>query len=407
MCCDTAGVETCRTFLREEFCVIRAGLDAKMSASRSLVAILSDLGAIFTSWHPRQRHVSVGLVVIGEEVAIMQISGSEKILADSLFPMIITGASGVVGGAFVKRLAEYSAGRKVYLLGRRKELVARHMFAGAEFFRCDLAYDNFRAPFDVRSVVHIAGAKTDEQQMRAVNIEDTQRLLNSLINSPVSVFVNISSVGVYGAGYCAGLVAEEFPPKPRNVYERTKLDAEAILTTYFNAHKPGCRLVVLRPSNVLDFEDLGRPPLVGFMKAVCRGAFFVPVEDGTLNYISVKNVAAAVVAALSHKGASGVFNVNTPCSVSDAVNEICKRLERSHKPRRIPRRFLKVIGIIGDSVKAIGLASPVTSEKILEVTNKTEFSAVKFMATVGFEYPFSIVDEIGDCLVRYRKVGIL
>lgn len=47
-CCDTSGVETCRSWSREEFCVVRAGLDAKMSASRSLVAILSDLGAIFT-----------------------------------------------------------------------------------------------------------------------------------------------------------------------------------------------------------------------------------------------------------------------------------------------------------------------------------------------------------------------
>ena len=219
--------------------------------------------------------------------------------------VLVTGSSGRIGGAIAARLA------------------LRHQVAGVDrrpgALTAEVAdvRDTARlAPLlaGVDAIVHTASlhvpdlAAQDARQFREVNVDATRRLLQAAGEAGVARFVYTSTTSLYGDAMMpeageAAWVTEELAPQPRDVYDETKLAAEAACR---DAARAGLACISLRMSRCFP-ED---PRLVAVYR-LYRG---VDAED----------VAQAHELALAPgHGGFEVYNVSAP---PPFVRADCRRL---------------------------------------------------------------------------------
>jgi nucleoside-diphosphate-sugar epimerase len=145
--------------------------------------------------------------------------------------ILITGSSGAVGGAIAAiaetagwavRGVDVAAGPCTQLVGDLRDPgLRRRALEGADV------------------VVHIAAlhaphvGQVPDAQFWSVNVEATETLLAEAEAQGVGRFVYTSSTSVYGDALMPGgravWVDESLPPRPRDIYDETKLAAEALV----------------------------------------------------------------------------------------------------------------------------------------------------------------------------------
>ncbi len=151
--------------------------------------------------------------------------------------VLVTGASGWLGRALVRRLA--SAGAAVRALVHRAPVP----FDGAERVEGDLGdgVSLERACRSCRAVVHLAGVTRSPELYRRINVEGTARLADSARRAGVARFVYVSSrtavrgAGAYGESKLEAerrlreLVPDAVVLRPAEVYGQGSTDAIAAL----------------------------------------------------------------------------------------------------------------------------------------------------------------------------------
>jgi len=160
----------------------------------------------------------------------------------------VTGGRGLVGRWIVQHLL--AEGYAVRGLSRRRESFAAHvdMFYGS--LSDTEALDEFLS--GAHLLFHCAAELNSEDLMWDVNVEGTRNLIIAAEKAGIGYFCHLSSVGVIGRTDQAW-VDESCECNPRNLYERSKWEAEKIVAQGIN----GCRVVILRPTNVVDEKNLG------------------------------------------------------------------------------------------------------------------------------------------------------
>jgi len=128
-----------------------------------------------------------------------------------------------------------------------------------------------------------------------MNVLGTERLLRIVKNSSIKYLCYLSSAGVVGRTNIRW-VNEEITCKPQNAYERSKLAAEDLVAKGID----GCRIVILRPTNVIDNK---RPGALGLPKC---GSFLdrlkVFLKGGECSHIiHAEDVADAAMYFVSHQ----------------------------------------------------------------------------------------------------------
>jgi nucleoside-diphosphate-sugar epimerase len=124
------------------------------------------------------------------------------------------------------------------------------------------------------AVFHCAAELRQAPLMWDVNVGGTERLVTLLRAQPVRTFCFISSAGVVGLTH-AKWVTEDTPCNPQTEYEGSKWAAERIVA---EAGIPGCQVVILRPTDVVDDRRPGALalPMSGtwrdFLRVVLKGA---------------------------------------------------------------------------------------------------------------------------------------
>jgi len=160
----------------------------------------------------------------------------------------VTGASGMVGSKIVQRLVSH--GYKVRALSRNKYFVNPNV----ELFRGGLGDEDVLKPFlhNASLLFHCAAELKDQSKMWDVNVLGTERMLHIVKDSSIEYLCYLSSAGVVGRTNIKW-VNEETTCKPQNVYEQSKWAAEQLVAQGL----PGCRIVILRPTNVVDVHKPG------------------------------------------------------------------------------------------------------------------------------------------------------
>lgn len=317
--------------------------------------------------------------------------------------LFVTGASGFVGSAFMDALGSVGDRPEVVAFGRRPVDRADGWVEG------DLAgLARGTGVPELRgadTVVHIAAEKRDESRMAAVNIHGTESLLRAAARGGVRRFVLLSSVGVYGAPPGSGRVTESFAHTPANEYERTKDIAEARVISFCS--DAGLECVVLQPSNVIGLSAGGARPLLSLFRALRSGRLIRFSAEARANYVSVRDVASALVRAACRPALSGTFIVNDPMDLDRFLDLAADAVDAATSRRRLPRAVGHVAGTLGSAAERVLRRSlPINRARVRELTNTTWYDPEALCRVGGFRYETGVGGTVRELADAYRASGL-
>jgi len=259
----------------------------------------------------------------------------------------VTGASGNVGTALLRRLTAVAGVAGVRGLARRRPPDVEP-WSGVRWHLTDLGEAASEAELDrfvdgADAVVHLAWALQPgrkPEMLHRVNVDGTRRVAEAARRAGVAHVVHMSSLGAYAAGSRHQVVGEDWPVTgiPSSQYSRDKSDAERVVRQVFDAASP-TTLTVVRPTLVLQPEaasEIGRyflGPLV-FAGARALPAAVVkllplPLPDVRVGFVHADDVADAIVRMLDRR-AAGPFNLSAePVLDADGI-------ARALGSRRVP-----------------------------------------------------------------------
>src|SRR3954447_7704389 len=221
----------------------------------------------------------------------------------------VTGGSGFVGGALIRRLV--SDGWTVCALARSDRSVEAVEQAGAEGVRGDLDDTNaMRAGADGADVVHHAAAKAedfgDPADFERVTVQGTKNALEAARDAKVGRFVHVGTEAALMAGQPLVHVDEKAPLRPDSPapYPWSKAKAEQAVR---DANGNGLETVVVRPRFVWGRGDTTLLPQI---VAMTEAGKFVWIGGGrqlTATTHIDNTVEGLVLAAERGTAGGGVF----------------------------------------------------------------------------------------------------
>lgn len=223
-------------------------------------------------------------------------------------PALVTGATGVVGGAIVRALL--ARRRPVRVLARDPGR-ARVLFGSSvEIAPGDLgALESLRqACADIGEIYHAAAAlgfrEGGDAEILDTNVEGTRRLLAAARERRVPQLVYTSSVAVYGNHLRLG-VTEDAPFNPSGAYGVSKVRAERLIR---DAGEAGLRCMIVRPCIVYGPDDRYFVPQATWIV----GLPVIPLPDGgrhVLDVVHADDLAAAHLLVMEAGRPGEAYNV--------------------------------------------------------------------------------------------------
>ena len=264
--------------------------------------------------------------------------------------IVITGATGNLGTALLRRLADDGGHELVGIARRAPDPVAP--YTGVQWERLDIAAPDatgrLRGMFaGADAVVHLAWGfqpTHDPDRLEAVGVGGTRAVLAASTAVAVPHLVHMSSVGTYRAKEDDEPVDETWPHDgvASSVYSCHKATAERLLDVH-DASGVLPRVARVRPGFVVQ-RDAGsallRYGLPGYLPAaVLRHLPVLPLDGRlTIPLVHADDVASAVVAVLRYQ-ATGAFNVAAPPPVQRA--DIATAL--GAHPLQVPAALLRAL----------------------------------------------------------------
>ncbi len=232
----------------------------------------------------------------------------------------VTGASGFIGRYLCADLA--AAGYGVLRLGRGAGMDRQTDYATPGLSEALQGAD---------AVVHLAGrrmtredAALDLAPFWPPNVAGIGDLVAAAKANGLRKIVLASTIAVYSAG--SGMpFCETAPARPINAYALSKLMAEAHLEMLTRAAGPAA--IALRLAAVYGHGEKGTPALMRFVDQATAGQQIVLQgnPDTRIDQIYVRDASAALIAALRHPTATGVFNAGggQPWALREMAEAAC------------------------------------------------------------------------------------
>lgn len=279
--------------------------------------------------------------------------------------VLITGASGFVGGHVARRLAETRAvtclvrtpgGKTVVDLDHPNITLVQGDLTDAASLQ--------RAAAGAELVVHAATDTRLKDRARSwdVAVDGTGRLHAAAAQAGARRFVFISSAAVYAGNPDAG---EEEPLQPcGDLYGDAKIAAERLLLG-----ASGPEVVILRPPAV--YGPGSQLWTAAMWKQVRAGKAYLPGGGAfPFAYVYIDNLVDAVVAALQAPAPHGVYNVFD--GATTYAGYLQPLLEAAgQKPKRIPWAVLHAAAAVAELFAALtGKYVPISRKTIAALTGR-------------------------------------
>ena len=235
--------------------------------------------------------------------------------------VLITGASGNIGTALLRRLADRDDIEVVGLA--RRPPPPEPPYAGVHWHRVDLSEDTSAAVLDaaiagVDAVVHLVWAFQPTRRpdyLHRVGVGGTRAVLTAAHAAGVRHFVQMSSVGTYAPKVGDDPVDESYPHTgmPTSQYSSDKAAAEGLLDAYLRDHPDGMTITRVRPGIVMQrdagaaLDRYGLPAY--FPVRLLRHLPLLPLDGRfAIPVVHSDDVADALVRMLD-QGRGGAFNL--------------------------------------------------------------------------------------------------
>jgi nucleoside-diphosphate-sugar epimerase len=240
--------------------------------------------------------------------------------------ILVTGATGCLGGVTARRLA--AAGHAVTGTGRDRAKGTDLSADGVRFVPADLADRPTMETLAARHavIIHAGGLSSAwgrrEDFMRA-NVGPTRTLIQ-VARDAGSRFIFISSPSIYFDFTNRYAIDSDAAPaaRPVNAYAESKLVAEGLVR---DASQFGLDAAIIRPRAIFGANDTALMPRL--LRAAARGR--IPLIDGgraLLDMTYVDNVADALIAASLHpaplRGRAYNISNGEPIAVADLMRAV-------------------------------------------------------------------------------------
>jgi UDP-glucose 4-epimerase len=256
--------------------------------------------------------------------------------------VLLTGATGFLGGALLRRLLE--RGDEVAVLGRTEPPEGGSWtFLKADLGEPETVLRHRQALSGIGLVAHLGGWVLRSSDPAAdemagpfrVNVEGTAHLL-SILPPDLKAFCYASTLDVYGPPREIP-VREDHPLRPASFYGASKAAAEALLGVW--SRRSGVPVAALRFTQVYGPGDTSAKALPNFLRA-CLAGEAPPIRgsgEDVRDYLYVDDAVAAILAALDRR-AAGAFNVASGSGVSlrDLLATIQRLTGRAGEPGWTP-----------------------------------------------------------------------
>lgn len=314
--------------------------------------------------------------------------------------IVITGATGRLGRSVCA--AFRSAGYHVAAVTRR---TPHHLEVDEVLTVSDL--DHVPAPrSQPAAVVHLAAETKRETAMFSVNVDGSKAIVEWALRHQARQVIYMSSVGVYGTK-CRGIVTPELERRPANTYERTKTVAEdLVLRIGSGASLP---VTVLQPSNVFGVGSEWPRPLLQLMRTISRGRFrYVGRRTTPFNYVDVRDVAQACVAALRTGAHGRTFILNDPIPLSRVVEIVADATSVEPPSRTLPYAVALTAAAAMTGVALVSRRPvPIDLARLRTLTSQVTYDGSEITTTLGFRYPVGTERGLHELAHHYRELSLL
>jgi dihydroflavonol-4-reductase len=329
--------------------------------------------------------------------------------------LLVTGGTGFIGSHLAE--AGRRRGAEVVALGltdrpeerANAELLARQ---GVEILPGSITDAELcaRAMRGVTHVFHLAvamreGGKSDDF-FETVNLDGTRGLLDAAAAGRVQRFVYCSTIGIYGHR-APGVTTEASVLRPGNIYERTKVAAEAMVREA--APAAGVPFTILRPADVYGPRD---QRLLKLFRGVNRGRFPLFGDgSGRRHMVYVDDVVSAFFAACERPEAAGegmIVAGPRPCTLRDLIDTVRQATGRSRYGVRLPLApMLATAAVVEDVCQALRLDPPIYRRRMDFYTSDSAFDTTRARRLLAWSPTVELADGVQRTYQAYQAAGEL
>lgn len=327
--------------------------------------------------------------------------------------ILVTGASGFIGGRFARFALEQ--GLAVRVNGRRADALEPLVRRGAEFMAGDLSDPALvrRLCETVDAVVHCAGAVGvwgPREHFQQANVGLTESVVEACLKQGVRRLVHLSSPSIYFDGQShVGIREEQVPSRFANHYGATKYQSERVA---LGAAEFGLEVLALRPRFVTGAGDTSIFPRLiaaqrkGRLKIIGKGL-------NKVDFTSVQNLNDALFAALLAGGPAlgQAYNISNgqPLPLWDVVNYVLRRLELPPVSEHLPYALAYGLAALNEGFCYLrpGRPEPTMTRLGMAVMAK-DFSLdiSRARRLLGYEPQASLWDALDEFCEWWQRSGL-
>lgn len=320
--------------------------------------------------------------------------------------ILVTGATGFVGGELLPRLMAEDKEVRVFVRDRRK--LGRSVRRRVEIFEGDLqdeeAMDRAVAGCDI--VLHLAAlaraCARDYRDYFRINTDAVDSLLKSCARYGVSRVVHVSSV--------AALPPLEYAkargiPQALTVYGESKYASELLVRKYV---RDGGDAVIVRPSRVYGpgpWNDAnGTTRLIGLY---LDGKFRFRMDDGDVqaNYVHVRDVAEGIILAARRGRRGGEYALGGQnASLAEYLEMIAKLSGVRRRVFKVPPQAVMAFARLCDVYRCCGGSPSITSSWVNNFLEHRPMDITSSRTDLGYQ-PRDLATGVAQTLQWLLGIG--
>lgn len=336
--------------------------------------------------------------------------------------VLVTGAAGFIGSHLVDSLLE--DGISVRSLVKPRSDTSNLAESPSEIIFGDIKDPSSLLPAmeGVHTVYHLAAisrfdANVPTTEYYATNVEGTRNVLEAAKQAGVRRVLYTATIEAVGTSKDGAPLTEETPQSPRNIYGKTKLEAEKLVLDYHR--QCGMDTVVVRPPMIYGPREL---ILCQRLFRIIQHGFYPLIGSGhaLTEFCFVKNQVHGIRLAAENGKPGHVFFISDDRSytIEEIVNAIASEFGVSVIKPHIPVPLALVMGLTFEILSKIlrfypfvipQTGRPPFSRKTVEWTSESRLfcDISKAKHELGYRPPYSLEEGIHQTVDWYKKYGYL